>query len=174
MSVGKLTLLLIAGGLAGAAFATMSAGPLRAYRQHEAPVAIAPATQDDRVEEPVRPGWLDEGLSALDSPAWPFGRGEWDNGPPAPEPLPDGYAPYDQQDGYERGYDGSYRAYDEYPDAYQDGRPVWQGQSNAQPAPLTRAPQATPRAMSGEDHAADAAQRAADAAQDVLDAEKAP
>ncbi|WP_232494336.1 hypothetical protein [Novosphingobium kaempferiae] len=156
MSAGKLALLLVVGGLAGAAFATLTTGSLPHFSspEHARSVTIEGSSSHR--------SWLDEGLSALDSPAWPFGRGAHDREPEHPVPPPDGYAPY------------GYGAPDDYGDGSWErgqygGRSAYSGEEYV-PAPAPEAPRPAPR----EDSASDAAARAADAAQDVIAAENAP
>ncbi|WP_200844934.1 MULTISPECIES: hypothetical protein, partial [unclassified Novosphingobium] len=106
MAAGKLVLLLIVGGLAGAVFAGMTTGAMRPYREgadHDAGRetahrALAPADEaaSSYAEPPVRQSWLDEGLSLLDSPAWPFGPGYSSDEAAPPYPAHQGYA----ADGY--------------------------------------------------------------------------
>lgn len=161
MSGAKFALLLVVGGMAGAAFAALTTGALPNFSK---PESHRSATLGDN--PPARRSWLDEGLSALNSPAWPFGRGSDDGGPPTPADPPQDYAPYgygppdDYDDGaWERRQYGNHAPYrDEDQQAIGD----------TLPAPL--ATPAPPRA----DAAADAAARAADAARDVMSAENAP
>lgn len=165
MAAGKLVLLLLAGGLAGAAFAGMNAGAMRPFRD---PARVAPAPADSALYSPApaHRSWLDEGLSLLDTPAWPFGHGAGDD-LPAP-PLDDG-APY----GYDRQDHGDeapgYRSYDDHAED-DTGDPAGETYDTPfapdQDDPAVAAP---PRS----DAATDAARRAAAAAQDVIAAEHA-
>jgi hypothetical protein len=165
MAAGKLVLLLVAGGLAGAAFAGMTARSMhpveRADGSAQHPLAAA-RPGSDAYAGPRDHGssWLDEGLSVLDSPAWPFGRGGWSQ-EPAPEPPPYDYAPpYDDGDNlHADGYGSAPADVGNFADAdkgeaYDDG-----------------APDATD---SQGDAASAAAQNAANAAQDVIAAENKP
>lgn len=165
MSIGKLTLLLVIGGLAGAGFAAITTGALPSYRK--SPHAGIEHSHSISVDaQPAHRSWLDEGLSALNSPAWPFGRGEDDSRAPA---RPDGYAPYgygppdDDDQAWERRQYGQRDALPlpDYPAAadYPRDEPTRPDASSPESA--------TPRA----DAAADAAARAANAAQDVIAAE---
>jgi len=156
VSAGKLALLLVVGGLAGAAFATLTTGSLPRFSNpdHARSVTI-------EGNAPQR-SWLDEGLSALDSPAWPFGRGAHDRAPEQTLPPPDGYAPYDYSPSDDYG-DGSWER------GQYGGRSTYREEGDAvAPPPETTHP--APQ----RDSAADAAARAADAAQDVMAAENAP
>lgn len=176
MAAGKLLLLLVAGGLAGAAFAGMTTGVMRPYRDRETASTIRPAGPEANDETasyaspPAHQSWLDEGVSLLDSPAWPFGHGSADEETAPPEP--DGYAPYgyDERERYDdrrRDHDDrarrGYRTFDGYaeapnPPAYDEAGP---SERIERPQPPTRR----------SDPASDAASRAADAAQDVIAAE---
>jgi hypothetical protein len=189
MAAGKLVLLLVVGGLAGAAFAGMTTGVMRPYREREAVSAarpLQPQANDDSAPyaaPPANPSWLDEGVSLLDSPAWPFGHGFEDEDASA-YPAPDGHAPYGygrlgRDDGQryddDRRYDDSrwdredrprpgYRTSDgyaenAYPPVYADEGGPPDRMERRQPAQRQR------------DSASDAASRAADAAQDVIAAE---
>jgi hypothetical protein len=168
MAAGKLVLLLLAGGLAGVAFAGMNAGAMRPFRD---PARVAPAPADSALYAPAHRSWLDEGLSLLDTPAWPFGHGAGDEAPAPPldDAAPYGYDRHDHGDeapGY-HAYDD--RAYDDdtQDDAYAPGR-----EADAPPFASDRddpAAAAPPRS----DAATDAASRAAAAAQDVIAAEHA-
>jgi len=165
MAAGKLALLLIAGGLAGAAFAGLTTGTMRPYRDHAASELRPPATSREEAETayagpPAHQSWLDEGLSVLESPAWPFGHapGNEDAGTPYPDAY--GYAPDDDPRAvYENG------RWD-HDDGYAYGR-----QDDAAPG-LSADEQAGP-APGQADAASDAARNAADAAQDVIAAERA-
>lgn len=156
MSAGKLALLLVVGGLAGAAFATLTTGSLPRFSspEHARSIMI-------EGNAPQR-SWLDEGLSALDSPAWPFGRGAHDRGPEQTLAPPDGYAPYDYGPSDDYG-DGSWER------GQYGGRSAYSDEAYA-PAPPPETPHPAPK----QDSASDAAARAADAAQDVIAAENAP
>jgi hypothetical protein len=165
MAAGKLVLLLIAGGLAGAAFAGMTARSMHpvgpANGSAERPIAAA-RPGSDAYAGPRDHGssWLDEGLSVLDSPAWPFGRGGWSQ-EPAPEPPPYDYAPpYDDGDG---------------PNGDGD-EPALAGPRNFADADRGQAYEdGAPAAIGGQgDAASAAAQNAANAAQDVIAAENKP
>lgn len=155
MAAGKLILLLVAGGLAGAAFAGLTTRSMQPFE--EAPRAVS---HDDRAyagPATHSSSWLDQGLSALDSPAWPFGRGGWSQ-EPAPEPPPYDYGPPDDGDanygpgGFDEG------------DYDQAGRPAMQAQD---------AGEGTGQSP-GQDAASAAARSAADAAKDVIAAENTP
>ncbi|MEE4454045.1 hypothetical protein [Novosphingobium resinovorum] len=152
MSLGKLALLLVVGGLAGATFAAVTTRSLSSHASFEHLPTDRPAPRS----------WLDEGLSALDTPAWPFGpevgddRGELAEGPP------DDYA----ADGYGLSERYADEAWERRRDI-QYGQPVTDVQSPApdavsEPSPITRRQ---------DDAASAAAARAADAAQDVMAAE---
>ncbi|PNU02409.1 hypothetical protein A8V01_08405 [Novosphingobium guangzhouense] len=149
--------MLVIGGIAGAAFAALTTGAL--------PKFADPAANRSVVYEapPAQRSWLDEGLSALNSPAWPFGRGAHEEVPP-PEPpqdyAPYGYGPPDDydDDAWEQRQYGNHAPYQS--EDYASSASA----ADSQPLP------ALPRA----DAADDAAARAADAAQDVISAESAP
>ncbi|GLK43539.1 MULTISPECIES: hypothetical protein [Novosphingobium] len=164
MSGAKFALLLVVGGIAGAAFAVITTGAMPRFSQ---PQSHRSATLEDN--SPAGRSWLDEGLSALNSPAWPFGRGSDDAGPPMPPEPQQDYAPYgygppdDYDDGaWERRQYGSHAPYQGEGYAAEGSQPA----PDRSPAPSPAAPRA--------DAAADAAARAADAAQDVLSAENTP
>jgi len=190
MAAGKLVLLLIVGGLAGAVFAGMTTGAMRPYRDaanHGAGAEtahrdLAPANDAGYgyAAPPVRQSWLDEGLSLIDSPAWPFGPGSSGEDAAPPYSAPQGYA----ADGYPThgGYDDEgwvrgdlpgrrdMRNYDDYADERYGGDRVPASPGGDSPAPAWEQA-APPRRQS--DTASDAARRAADAAQDVMAAESA-
>lgn len=177
MAAGKLVLLLLVGGLAGAAFAGMTTGVMRPYRERAAasPAASSAITYST---PPARQSWLDEGLSLLDSPAWPFGQGSGDDLAPAPYPDSEGYAPdhYDRRDSYDvdrwqRDDQRGYRRYDEYDDAQAGDSDLAQGPSL--PAGRSAGTGTAPNLSRQADAANDAARRAATAAQDVIAAEHA-
>lgn len=160
MSGAKFALLLIVGGIAGAAFAVVTTGAMPKFSQPEAHRA---AVLTDA--PPAQRSWLDKGLSALNSPAWPFGRGADDVGPSMPpDEPPYGYGPPDDYDdgAWERRQYGSHGPYQREDYAAGDSQPM--------SAPGSAHSPVAPRA----DAAADAAARAADAAQDVMSAENAP
>ncbi|EJL24031.1 hypothetical protein [Novosphingobium sp. AP12] len=189
MAAGKLLLLLVAGGLAGAAFAGMTTGVMRPYRDREAVSAarpLQPQANDGTAPyatPPANPSWLDEGVSLLDSPAWPFGHGSQDEDASA-YPAPGDDAPY----GYGQRERDDAERYDDDP-RYDDGR--WDREDRPRPGYRTfdgYAANAYPPASVDEggssdrmerrqpaqrqgDTASDAASRAADVAQDVIAAE---
>ncbi|HUD27704.1 MAG TPA: hypothetical protein VMQ93_02455 [Novosphingobium sp.] len=190
MAAGKLVLLLVAGGLAGAAFAGMTTGVMRPYRQDDgrpfADVALPQTTDGTALASPSRPSWLDEGMAVLDSPAWPFGHdpGEDDAAPAyAPPRDYEGEPPY----GYDPPDDRRFRRYED--ERYAGDR--WQGDDGRRGRPAYRTFDGYPDASGGyitdeaepdvrtdrpaprrDDAASDAASRAADAAQDVMAAER--
>ncbi|MGF7152274.1 hypothetical protein [Novosphingobium gossypii] len=161
MSLGKFGLLLIVCGLAGAAFAAVTTGALPKY------VTPQHSQQLSADSRPSTRSWLDQGVTALNSPAWPFGRSEEYDQPA--EDDADGYAPY--------GYGP--------PDNADDGS--WErrqyGAHDMMPEPLpyahdpayaeAEAPVGA-RDDAGHDAADSAAARAADAARDVRAAESTP
>lgn len=155
MAAGKLVLLLLAGGIAGAAFAGISTRTMHFPRSDQ-----ARAESEGYGIAPARRSWLDEGLSVLDTPAWPFG-------PAAHEPPPDAYsadgtAAEDGPDGFVI-YPGPAPHAPELSPALPPESP--NASTPEQPNPMpTRA---------GGDAASDAAARAANAAQDVIAAENA-
>ncbi|MFC0205932.1 hypothetical protein [Novosphingobium soli] len=156
MTAGKLALLLIVGGLAGAAFASLSTGSLRSYTQGS---PSAPASALAQQEAPTGRSWLDEGLTVLQSPAWPFGEREWNPDPPRQAgdyPAPEYGAPgrwEDEDQGGERYREVEPWPQDELGAAVQDAEPL--------------EPPMDPRDAA----AAEAARRAQDTARDVLAAE---
>lgn len=183
MAAGKFVLLLVAGGLAGAAFAGMTSGVMRPYRDHETAAPIRPVPQSAESAQteapyaaPARPSWLEEGMAMLDSSAWPFDHGadpEAEQGDRAPEDYED-YPPYaslprdryaddDYHARHEERFGGrGYRRFDGYePDAYPHAYADVPERSERLQRPSPRQ----------DDAAADAASRAADAAQDVMAAE---
>jgi hypothetical protein len=161
MAAGKLALLLLVGGLAGAAFAGMTTGVMAPYRTP----GTAPETPAFAAS-PRHQSWLDEGLSLLDSPAWPFGHRPADTAArPAYDDAP-GYAPddYDSRDSYE--VDRWQRA-----GAPDDDAPPPADEDEADlPPHQALAPQDLPPRS---DAATAAADRAADAARAVIAAEHA-
>lgn len=180
MAAGKLFLLLLAGGLAGAAFAGMTTGAMRPYRD-ESPrpsPALASAQSNNetvRYEAHSARSWLDEGISLMESPAWPFGRGSSDeDAVPADGDEPYGY---EQPGRYaERHYDdsrwdeedGPGPGYRHWGGEASDGHPP-AGTPAQEPAPLDRWD--AQQLPSRPDDAAAAAGRAAEAARDVITAE---
>lgn len=77
MGSGKLAGLLIAGALAaGALAAGATTHSMRSY--HGTAPDSARLDQAHPSKGQLHKSWLEEGLSMLDSPAWPFGRDEWD------------------------------------------------------------------------------------------------
>lgn len=97
MGSGKLLLLAAGSFVAGVVAAGLTTHSIQSYRHaqalasqvYPAPDKVRFAPQDDN-----RRSWLDRGLSALDIPASPFGRDEWDgsDGEAAP-PQDYGYLP---------------------------------------------------------------------------------
>lgn len=182
MAAGKLALLLVAGGLAGAAFAGMTTSAMRPYRDREARLDTRPSRLPATDE--AAPGnslaarsWLDEGVRLLDAPAWPFGPGSDEE---AAAPVEErGYYDDDRRDRYddepggedhpwqreERHYRG-YRSFEGYA-----REPEMPAESEFDEAIPRRPPERSLPASRPGDAAADAARRAADAAQDVEAAE---
>lgn len=165
MGAGKLVLLLLAGGLAGVAFAGITTGSMRPYRQAE---AAHHRTRDDTdatdyAAPPAHSSWLEQGLSLLDNPAWPFGRGAAGEHAIAPEDdTPYGYV---SRDGDDRAPASGDRA-------YPDNAYAAEGESGGDPA-LDLPPEHAVSEPRQQDSASDAARRAADAANDVIAAEHA-
>lgn len=185
MAAGKLVLLLVAGAVAGAAFAGMTTGTMRSYGGSSRDGESAARAEALRADEgassyaaapPARQGWLEEGVSMLDSPAWPFGHGYEESygeaGPPA-YAAPQGYEAYPPP-----GY-GPRPHYEDEPggvDRYaEDGHSTPAVGPSTLPAYGTgrrmQEPLEQPPAARRGDAASAAAARAADAAQDVIAAE---
>ncbi|WP_404482338.1 hypothetical protein [Novosphingobium sp. BL-52-GroH] len=160
MAAGKLLVLLLVGGLAGAAFAAMTTGTMRPYRVAEGSRAHGEGDVGAYAAPPDRRSWLDEGLSLLDSPAWPFGHGSGHDDAARIDPEDEGPYDYAPTRDDERDY-GSHDAGNVYGDGGYDIAP-----SADRPAPAGPAP-------AEADAATDAASRAAAAAQDVIAAEHA-
>ena len=180
MGSGKLVLLLLLAGSVGAGMLAAGA-TTHAMRTYRAPAVqsypdadaghAAPSGQDyasSPQPQANRESWLDEGLSMLDIPAWPFGRDEWDGSDDTdtqdwqgrhghanrPETPAYGHRHLaDQDDAYAP----------PHPSSLDAGAPDTGGDS----APPIATSSNTPR-----DAADDAAMRAGAAAQDVLSAEK--
>ncbi|MCJ2179748.1 hypothetical protein [Novosphingobium album (ex Hu et al. 2023)] len=150
MGSGKLVLLFIAG--------SVSAGILVAgattHGIHSYPKISLPGASSERIHEPPPArSWLDDGLSTLDVPAWPFGRDEWDGS--------------DDTGGQD--WPGSPAG----PQGHDDGllQDVPSGTADPGYGPAPGAPPA-PGTGPVDDAAAEAAQRAAAAAADVSAAER--
>lgn len=160
MGSGKLVLLLVAGSIgAGILLASATTQAMRSYPKmpllgaapHRADPPSPPAYGKSR-------SWVDEGLSALDIPAWPFGRDEWDGS----DDISDDTSADDTgtQD---------WAGTPAYGDGLQQDFPP--GMANPGNAESADAPM-PPDTGAVHDAAADAAQRAATAAADVSAAER--
>lgn len=158
MRARKLVVLLVIGGLAGVVFAGMTTGAMRPYREHHAERDYREAGPDDAYAPRGHASWLDEGLSLLENPAWPFGRSADE---PAPQPMGNDYDPY-----YGDGANPDFDAGDPYA-----AQPGYRAPGDTMELPVAPAPQAQSPDTARGDAAADAAADAADTAQDVIAAE---
>ncbi|MCJ2186597.1 hypothetical protein [Novosphingobium beihaiensis] len=121
MGSGKLVLLLIAGSVcAGILAASATTHAMRTYPK--VPVIAARPTADYARRALALGGnssWIEDDLSALDIPAWPFGRDEWDGSDDAGQPD---------------GQSGPASGMDQPPGAEPAGEPLAPGGSTAQDA----------------------------------------
>lgn len=169
MATGKLVLLLVAGGMAGVAFAGMNSSAMLPYKHADArpPVIAAQDQSSTYADANVSPSWLDDGVSLLDTPAWPFGRSAR---APDTQDAPYEYGAFRSHDTYE-----GYRANDPeaYPDqrrndyAYDPGDYPLYGYDDEPRYDDAR----QGNTVDEQDAAGEAARDAADAAQDVIAAE---
>ena len=154
MAAGKFVLLLMGGGLAGAAFAALTTGAITRLPDAQESLSPPPVAQPDAGSD------SDEGAFVLGTAQWPFQA----------EGGADGLA-YSPEDLEAPDYEPGPAAEDNRPFAYHAGEPP---KRMSQPMPSARpVPPPTGRVGGAGDAATAAANRAADAAQDVLAAETA-
>ncbi|MEJ2456648.1 MAG: hypothetical protein P8Y58_00295 [Novosphingobium sp.] len=147
MGSGKLLLLLIAGSVgAGVLAAGATTHAMRVYPKMPSPAVSGRNETSPHPAYGRSRSWLDDGLSALDIPAWPFGRDEWDGSDDSGR---------HREPGYGVGQDA-------LPGADHDALPAPAGPEDADQNDAPSTP----------DAAAVAATRAMAAAQDVIAAER--